>query len=98
MSLFNGEFVNEQAKHFAAHLMKEAGKDSRKQIDLAWRLALCRSPTKAEASAILQFRKDEAERLLAEAAKENRSLSDADAEKAALEQMCRVILNLNEFV
>jgi hypothetical protein len=73
---FNGEFVNEQARHFAKRLREEAGQDLRAQINLAWRLALCRTPTDTEASALLSFR---------------------DADGAALEQICRVILNLNEF-
>jgi hypothetical protein len=40
LTLFNGDFVNEQAKHFAARLKREAGDDATKQITLAWRLAL----------------------------------------------------------
>jgi hypothetical protein len=98
LTLFNSDFVNEQARHFAARLWKEAGKESRNQIKLAWRLALCRPPTKAEIAAMLEFRQREAERRLAGAAKENRARPPADAQRAALEQMCRVILNLNEFV
>lgn len=42
LSLFNGDFVNQQARHFAARLKREAGDDPAKQITLAWRLALCR--------------------------------------------------------
>jgi len=98
LSLFNGEFVNAQAQHFADRLLKEAGADSRNQIALAWQLAFCRPPSKHEASAILEFRDQEADRLRAEAKKGNQSLSNADAQKAALRQVCRVILNLNEFV
>ncbi|MEO8427084.1 MAG: PSD1 and planctomycete cytochrome C domain-containing protein [Verrucomicrobiota bacterium] len=98
LSLFNGEFVNQQTRHFAARLLIEAGSDHRKQIDLAWRLALGRPPAKDEAATMLEFREQEAGRLLAEAAKENRSLSNTEAQRAALEQMCRVIYNLNEFV
>jgi hypothetical protein len=77
LTLFNGEFVNEQARHFAKRLRTEAGPESRRQIDLAWRLALCRPPTEKEIAAML---------------------SACDAEGSALEQICRVILNLNEFV
>jgi hypothetical protein len=98
LSLFNGEFVNQQAHHFGARLLREAGSNPRKQIALAWRLALCRPPAKAEVAAMLEFREREAGRLLVEAAKENRSLSDPEAQRAALDQMCRVILNLDEFV
>lgn len=98
LSLFNGEFVNEQAHHFAARLLKGCGDDPFKQIDLAWRLSLCRPPSKEESSAIMEFRQSEAERFSAEAVNNKRSFSDAEAKQAALEQVCRVILNLNEFV
>jgi len=75
LSLFNGDFVNQQAKHFAARLKREAGDDPAKQITLAWRLALCREPTANELAKMQVFLQEE-----------------------SLEQVCRVILNLNEFV
>lgn len=75
LSLFNGEFVNQQARHFAQRVVAGAGDDARKQIELGWRLALCREPTAKEVAKMLEFRQSE-----------------------SLEQMCRVILNLNEFV
>ncbi len=74
LTLFNGDFVNRQAQHFAARLRKEAGKDPRKQIDLAWRLALARPPAPSEMKTMLEF-----------------------LDRQPLEQMCRVIFNLNEF-
>jgi hypothetical protein len=75
LSLFNGEFANEQARHFAARVVREAGDDRNKQIELTWRLALCREPTAREMELMTAF---------------------LDGE--SLEQLCRVILNLNEFV
>ncbi len=75
LTLFNGDFVNQQAKHFAARLRREAGDEAQNQIHLAWRLALCREPTEAEAAGMKTFLQTE-----------------------PLEQLCRVILNLNEFV
>src|SRR6185436_8538548 len=78
LSLFNGEFVNTQARHFADRLMKEAGADFRQQIALAWQLALCRPPSRQEASEIIEFRQAEVERLVSEARKENRPFSEAD--------------------
>jgi hypothetical protein len=74
LSLFNGEFVNQQARHFAARLMREAGDEPARQLTLAYRLALCRDPTNAELAMMLRFRAVE-----------------------PLDQVCRVILNLNEF-
>ena len=75
LSLFNGEFVNLQAHQLAARLVKEAGDDPRRQIRLAWRLALCREPSAAELAKMLAFRERE----------------------PSLDQLCRVILNLDEF-
>jgi len=82
--LFNGEFVNQQAKHLASRLQREAGEDVSEQITLAYRLALCRPPTQRERDALLEF--------------VGKAGPGSAASLAALEQMCRVILNLNEFV
>ena len=79
LSLFNGEFVNQQARHFAARLEREAGSEPRKQIELAFRLALCRPPTKVEMATLMEFCRER-------------------PGQEGLEQVCRVILNLNEFV
>ena len=75
LTLFNGDFVNTQARYLAERLRREAGVDAREQIDLAWRLALARPSKPAETSAMLDFLKRE-----------------------SLEEMCRVLFNLNEFV
>lgn len=75
LSLFNGDFAVEQARHFADRLRREAGDDHAAQITLAWRLALAREPTASEQELMLQFLEEE-----------------------PLEQLCRVVLNLNEFV
>jgi hypothetical protein len=83
LTLFNGEFVNRQAEQFAERLAREAGPDSNRQIELAFRLALARDPTAEEARAMRRF-------LTKEIA--------ANGQHAALVQVCRVILNLNEFV
>ncbi len=75
LTLFNGDFVNAQASHFAARLRNEAGSNKKAQVSLAWRLALCREPSASELSTMEAFLREE-----------------------PLEQLCRVILNLNEFV
>jgi hypothetical protein len=83
LTLFNGEFVNRQAEYFAERLQEEAGPDLGQQLDLAFRLALARSPMPGEVRAMRQFFEREAA---------------ATNPRAALVQLCRVILNLNEFV
>ncbi len=75
LTLLNSDFTNRQARYFAERLRKAAETEPAKQIDLAYRLALCRPPTAAERNRLEQFLKEE-----------------------SLEQMCRVVLNLNEFV
>lgn len=75
LTLFNGDFVNAQATHFAARLRREAGSDIKARVYLAWKLALCREPNASELSTMEAFLQVE-----------------------PLEQLCRVILNLNEFV
>lgn len=73
--LFNGDFTNQQARHFAVRLRTAAGADPAAQVRLAWRLAVCREPTPAEHTAAIAF-----------------------VQQESLEQLCRVVLNLNEFV
>jgi len=83
LTLFNGEFVNRQAEQFAQRLQREAGTDTSSQLELAFRLALARRPTASEALALQRFFDKQA--------------AETDPQ-AALIQVCRVILNLNEFV
>lgn len=75
LSLFNGELTTDLSAQFASRVRRLAGEDPSQQTELAWRLALCRPPTKTELSRSVAFLKDE-----------------------SLEQLCRVIFNLNEFV
>jgi hypothetical protein len=75
LTLFNGEFVNAQARFFAARLRAEAGSDPKRQVEHAYRLAVARPPTAKETETMTAF-----------------------LERESLEQLARVILNLNEFV
>jgi hypothetical protein len=95
LTLFNGDFVNQQARHFAARLQKEAGQGARRQIERAYRLALCREPSHQETAGMLRFVEDETR--LSHARPANDASQDTSARRLALEQMCRVIFNLNEF-
>ena len=54
LTLLNDEFVLKQAQLFADRVKKEAGDDREKQIDLAYRIALTRPPTRAEMLLALQ--------------------------------------------
>src|SRR5207302_2535139 len=60
LTLFNGDFVNRQAKHFALRLEQEAGPDPENQIERAYLLALCRRPPEKEMPAMKRFLKQKA--------------------------------------
>ncbi|MEX2285828.1 MAG: DUF1549 and DUF1553 domain-containing protein [Planctomycetaceae bacterium] len=98
LTLFNGDFVNRQSRHLADRLLREAGDDKSKQIETAYRLALCRKPSVDELATWKQFLPDEADKLSAEAGAAGRKLASADAHRLAIARMCRIIFNLNEFV
>ncbi len=83
LTLYNGEFTSCQAAKFAERLTREAGDGPSRQITLAYRLALCREPTERELATMRAFLAQEA---------------TATDRQQALVQLCRVILNLNEFV
>ena len=46
--MYDGDFVNEEAKHFAERIRKEAGPDTREQIERAFLLAFGRRPIASE--------------------------------------------------
>jgi hypothetical protein len=55
-SLMNSEFMNTEAKHFADRVIELAGPDRKKEVDLAFQLAIGRLPSAIE--------RDKAEKLL----------------------------------
>ena len=96
LTLFNGKFVNLQARYFARRLMKEAGPSFEEQVDRAYLLALSRHPSPGELTSVLDFLYRETEAVLWE---EGSGIGDRlEARRQALEQACRAIFNLNEFV
>ena len=94
LTLFNGDFVNRQAGRLARRLHREAGDDDARQITLAYRLALAREPNRNEVSRLTQFLHIERKALQSG----SRKLTPEEVDYKALQQMCRIILNLNEFV
>lgn len=95
LTLYNSEFVMQQAEHLAVRLEAEAGADLNAQIDLAWQLALCRLPGETERQTMREFVADEIAQLRAQGGAE---APDTQLQYAARVQLCRVLLNLNEFV
>ncbi|MBI3865510.1 MAG: DUF1553 domain-containing protein [Planctomycetia bacterium] len=98
LTLFNGQFVNEQAEQLARRLEREAGDDPSRQIERGWNLALARAPTETERKTMADYLAAETARPTSESAGSGSPISLADARHNALVQLCRVIFNLNEFV
>ena len=92
LTLFNGDFVNREARHFASRLLLEVGADSQKQIERAYLLALARAATASERRRMLEFVQRTAQDL-----QQNEALDEETSRLQALIEMCRVIFNLNEF-
>jgi mono/diheme cytochrome c family protein len=95
LTLYNSDFSMQQAAHFARRLQLEAGNDLAAQIELLWRLALCRRPTAEELATMRQFVADEIEHLRSQS---DGTRTDAELNEAARIQLCRVVFSLNEFV
>jgi hypothetical protein len=62
LELLNGSFSNREAKVLATRLVAESGRSYRKQVDLAYRLAVGRAPTQRELRLALNFLQKEAKR------------------------------------
>ncbi|MDE2755952.1 MAG: DUF1549 and DUF1553 domain-containing protein [Acidobacteriota bacterium] len=96
----NRQGLTRQARNLASRLVREAGKDASRQIDLAWQLTLARMPTERE--------KREAMELL-EAASRNGPATGATPPRKDLESLdpsvadalirfCGTLLNKEEFL
>jgi hypothetical protein len=99
LTLLNGEFVNEQARHFASRLVREAGTDAEpgRLVERAYRLLLSRSPTDAEKSAAVAFIDRQWTQIAAETGESGASSASSTA-NSPQQSLCVVLFNLNEFV
>jgi hypothetical protein len=57
LEMLNGDFANEQAKALSARLLKEAGRNPKRQVELAYRLTTGRPPKPQELQTALAFLK-----------------------------------------
>ena len=55
LAMYNGDFVNEEAKHFAQRIQKLAGEDAKVQIRKAFEVSLGREPSKTESAELLKL-------------------------------------------
>jgi hypothetical protein len=85
LTTLNGEFFNQQARVLAERIRREAGDDSRAQVELALRLALARPATDDEIQ--------RGERLL-----RGWTVEDGASTEDALRYFCLLVLNLNEVI
>ena len=55
LSLYDGDFVNEEARHLAARVREQGGGHRASQIRHAFQLALSRSPSAEESAQVMEF-------------------------------------------
>jgi hypothetical protein len=91
--LMNAPMVQQHAKALAERLTKEAGGRDPARIELAFRLAFGRPPTAPERGESLAFLEAQAQRV-----SPGESAEGADPRRAALIDLCQVLLNANEFL
>jgi hypothetical protein len=91
LMLMNSRFIHEQAEFFARRLQKEAGKDLRTQIALAWRLAFASEATATDIDEAASFLREQAATLRAQP-------KQRDPELLALTNFCQALLSANRFL
>jgi len=58
LAMYNSEFINTEAKHFAKRIAQEAGEDPEERVTLAFMIALGRQPSNAELVDLLHYAED----------------------------------------
>jgi cytochrome c553 len=89
LTLMNNEFVLIQSRLFAERILSSVGINPGEQVRSAYRIALSREPSESELRENLAF---------LERQKAFHAASEQTAGLLALNDLCAVILNLNEFV
>ena len=91
----NGDFIHQQAGHFADRLLREAGEDRKAWVRRAFELALGRPPRSGELDMALTFLRAHERQIRADLQAAER---DVDASgREALEGFLLTLLNTNEF-
>jgi hypothetical protein len=94
LTFLNGEFMHQQAGHFAARLEREAGPQAEAQVRRAFALAVSRPPRSEEVKVSLEFLKAQEKQVATDIL---RKKTTGNAGRRALEAFCLVLLNMNEF-
>ncbi|MBP85950.1 MAG: hypothetical protein CMJ64_04405 [Planctomycetaceae bacterium] len=58
LAMYNGAFVNEETRHFAERVRRDAGTDVSRQIGRAFQIALGRQPTEEELTQFIELAND----------------------------------------
>ena len=103
LTYLNGKFMSEQAALLAERLRRETAgppdstpeQQRGPQIDRLFELTLCRLPTEPERQALAEFLSRQRAQIAADEQAAGRD--GAAAEQKALESLCLVVLNSNEF-
>jgi mono/diheme cytochrome c family protein len=85
LGMINGEFLNDEAKKLATRVKTDAGDDVAKRVTLALRLVTSRQPAKADVERGVTLY-------------EKLTTADGASPEQAMQYVCLVVLNLNEFV
>jgi hypothetical protein len=93
LTFLNGGFSNEQARHFAERLCREAGDNPTRQVRLAFALVLARPPDAAEEKACLAF----LDRQTRQIEQDDRAIGLPASRHRALASFCLVLFNTSEF-
>jgi len=97
LTLLNSEFAIAMANAFAARVGQEAGSNIDEQISRAVHLALSRAPSPEEQKLLQEMFARHRELHLQRLKDQGEDSPDAAARHAALVDVCRTLLNLNEF-
>ena len=106
LAMFNGDFTRTGSRYFAERVVREVGDNREKQIDLAYRIALSRPPTPEQKALALEFLSKQTQLHLPNPARNGTATAklataavpDPAAERAALTELCHVLINTNEFI
>lgn len=91
LTFLNGHFMNSGASGLAGRLLLEAGAEADDQIELAFQLVLCRTPSSEERDLSKEFLRAQASLPTGD------SRAVDDSARRSLEAFCLVLLNTNEF-
>jgi hypothetical protein len=91
LALLNNPFVHEQSEQLADRVHANTADNQEAAVELAWKLALGRSPSTTEREAAQEY-------LVAQRAALQNAGGGVDPEFLALKSLCHVLLNSNEFI